>query len=255
MNEFTERYENLSNSGLLKIIENSNDYQPLAVEAAIAELGNRGLSQGELDLAKHELREEQLHVENQYKKGQEQISAFKRRIDFIFDTFNPVQKGLPAPDRLIRLVTVVFSCLPIYWLITQLTFLWPMVNDGQAYWDLSMFMGYIPFLIMLAAVLLFWKRQRIGWLLFSISLSYRVVAAIYLFFIEITTDWTSGYAVLEALFPRTPPIYYLGAIIFFGGTLTAIAKKSIREIYLIDTKWMWASMGAGAFMAYILLRP
>lgn len=40
MNEFIKRYKTLSNSDLLRVIENQSDYQPEAVEAAMAEINN-----------------------------------------------------------------------------------------------------------------------------------------------------------------------------------------------------------------------
>ena len=55
MNPFTERYKTLSNTDLLKIIDNGADYQPLAVETAYTELENRKLAPEVLENAKAEI--------------------------------------------------------------------------------------------------------------------------------------------------------------------------------------------------------
>ncbi|ANQ51690.1 hypothetical protein MY04_4352 [Flammeovirga sp. MY04] len=44
MNEFKERYKSFSNIDLLRIIENKSEYQPIAIEAAEAEIEERNIS-------------------------------------------------------------------------------------------------------------------------------------------------------------------------------------------------------------------
>lgn len=50
--EFTDRYKNYSNSELLKIIDNPNNFQPLAVETAKAIFESRQLSDEDIEIAK-----------------------------------------------------------------------------------------------------------------------------------------------------------------------------------------------------------
>jgi hypothetical protein len=52
MNQYTELYKPLSNSDLLKIINNPNDYQLSAIEAAKSELADRQLTEVELEKCK-----------------------------------------------------------------------------------------------------------------------------------------------------------------------------------------------------------
>ncbi len=54
MNPFTEQYKALNNIDLLRILEKSEEYQPLAVEAAQLELAFRKLSNKELDEVRFE---------------------------------------------------------------------------------------------------------------------------------------------------------------------------------------------------------
>ena len=71
MNQFTERYKQATNTELLRIIENSDGYQPLAVETAKKELDSRKLTDSELYSAKEELSFERQDYEQKEQKKQD----------------------------------------------------------------------------------------------------------------------------------------------------------------------------------------
>ena len=52
MNEFQERFRNFDSRKLLKIIEDAENYQSIAVEAAKLELSNRSISDEEVQAVK-----------------------------------------------------------------------------------------------------------------------------------------------------------------------------------------------------------
>jgi hypothetical protein len=54
-NSFTEYYKTITNLELLEILENPDDYQPSAIEAAKNEISSRQLSDTEISEAKESL--------------------------------------------------------------------------------------------------------------------------------------------------------------------------------------------------------
>src|SRR5688572_18759728 len=71
MNPFAEQYKSLNNIDLLRILEKSEEYQPLAVEAAQLELTFRKLSNEELEAARvgFELEKEREKIAKQREIG------------------------------------------------------------------------------------------------------------------------------------------------------------------------------------------
>lgn len=53
-NSFTTIYKSFSNKELYEVIQNKNDYQPAAAEAAIVEFQNRNLSDDELTILEND---------------------------------------------------------------------------------------------------------------------------------------------------------------------------------------------------------
>ncbi len=89
MNPFSEQYKSLNNIALLRILERSTEYQPLAVEAAQLELTFRKLSNEELDAEKVGLA---LEKEREQIARQREISSRIKRITSpLWNYFRTVQ--------------------------------------------------------------------------------------------------------------------------------------------------------------------
>ncbi len=89
MNPFSEQYKSLNNIALLRILERSAEYQPLAVEAAQLELTFRKLSNEELDAERVGL---ELEKEREQIARQREISSRIKRITSpLWNYFRTVQ--------------------------------------------------------------------------------------------------------------------------------------------------------------------
>jgi len=73
--EFHEKFKTYSNVELVRIIKNSRDYQPKAVETAKTILSGRQLSETEILIAENEVK-----VEKQQKREKRQKQIDERRI-------------------------------------------------------------------------------------------------------------------------------------------------------------------------------
>jgi hypothetical protein len=117
-----------------------------------------------------------------------------------------------------------------------------MFTDIGAKWDFSMVLYFLPLLYVPIATIMFFKRRKIGWTLLAIFLSYSAVSSIGLFIMTLKRE-QSGFAPLDNIFHRSSPTTNIMTLLFFAGTLWTICKEEIREIYIVDKKFMFRTIG------------
>ncbi len=243
MTEFTELYKKLSNFELLKIIAESDKYNPIAVETAKTEIDSRELSTEELRKVETDINEHQEIKRLEIRKWKRQEEKIKQGASTFFETVNPVQNGIQTPEKIIRLTTLIFVAVTVFTIFKEFGMLSYMFSEGEVNWDLSLVEYCFPLIILPVAIFLFWKRKKSGWVLLSIYLTYSTISAIGLFFMSLGRE-PSGIPALESLFPTVSPITYIMTIIFFGGTLWLICKEIIRNIYKISKQTMIMTIGS-----------
>jgi len=242
MTEFTELYQKLSNSELLKIVVESEKYNPIAVETAKTEIESRKLSEQELNQAKSKIAEEENVKKREVAKRKERDERIKKSTSTLFETINPIQNGIQTPEKIIRLTILIFGCLVIYRLYQQFGMFQVIFHEGISDWDLSMVEYFLPIIILPIAVILYWKRNKIGWVLFSIFLTYSAFNAIVLFFMNLGRK-PSGIPALENIFPTVSPTVYIMTLLFYGGFLFLNCKDDIRDVFKVSKKTMFTSIG------------
>lgn len=242
MTEFTERYKSLSNIELLKILEEQENYQKIAVETAKDELQNRKLSDQELEQAKSEILKQQLEKKKKTEKNTEREGKLKNYGKTFIETISPIQNGIQTPERIIRLITIVFGGISIYRLFKEFGMLRYIFTDSNSGWDLSLVEYFFPLIILPIATYLFWKRKKTGWILLAIFLTYSAMSSLVMFFMNLGRQ-PSGFANLDALFPTVSPLTYLVTLVFFCGGLWAISKKEIRDIYDLNKSTLYKVVG------------
>lgn len=251
MNQFTERYKQASNTELLKIIENSDDYQLLAVEAAKTELDFRKLTNSELNSAKEELSLERQDYEQKKQKKQGRIDKVKNIASSAIDNLNPIQESTLKTDKLINLISLVFGGIALYQIIKEFGML-KFMFSGQGEWDFSMVLYFLPLILIPTASILFWLRKKFGWILLSYYLCFSAVNSISL----IIMTWNmkpTGNAALDSLFPITSPSVYVMTSLFFVGTLWVINKQDLRQKFQIDKKTMIGTIVISVAISLLIL--
>lgn len=242
MTEFTELYQKLSNSELLKIVAESEKYNPIAVETAKTEIESRQLTEHELNQAKLKIAEKENAKKRENEKRKEREGKIKKSTSTLFETINPIQNGIQTPEKIIRLTILIFGCLAIYRLYQQFGMFQMIFHEGISDWDLSMTEYFFPIIILPIAVILFWKKNNVGWILLSIFLTYSAFNAIVLFFMNLGRQ-PSGIPALENIFPTVSPAVYIMTLLFFGGFLFLNCKDGVRDIFKISKQTMFVTIG------------
>lgn len=240
MTDFTGKFTTYSNTDLLKIIDSPDDYQPLAVETAKNIFASRQLSDKDIESAKGELA---LLRQEKEAKDQKNIENKAKNIGAsVLSTVNPIQAETPNTDKIIKIISIVFGGLFLFQLYKEFGMISFMFTDSGAKWDFSMVLYFLPVLIVPTATILFFKRKKSGWTLLAIFLSYSAVSSIGLFILTLNRE-PSAFPSLDNIFPQTSPTTHIMTLLFFAGTLWTICKKEIREIYSVDKKYMFRTIG------------
>ncbi len=255
MNEFQERFKNFDNRKLLKILEDADSYQPIAIEAAKLELSKRQVNEDEIQSVRDEIFDKKTKIE----KRQEQVKKIENKAKSIgtelFETVNPIQKEPQTIDRKVNLIVIVFGLLAIYQIFKEFELIKFMFTDSLAEWDFRMVLYFAPLILLLISVSLFWKRNKIGWILISAFFVYNIVNTLGMFFL--TREWNDGeftndystedlqikFQEIESLFPQPNLIVYLIIIAIFGAALWVINKEDIRNEFQIDVKSSLITIG------------
>jgi hypothetical protein len=252
MSEYTELYKKLSLSELLKIQAESHKYKPVAVETAIKEIERRNLSA-------EDILEAHLYIEN--KNNTKKVEAEKRKIKkeklkksaFTFlETISPIQNGIRTPEKIIRLITILFAIIAIYKIYNEFWFLRFMFTDGLSKWDLSTIAYMLELILLPITVILFWKRKRIGWILLALLLTSSAMSAIELFFYNFNRK-PSSFPGLNKLFPVVSPMVYVTAFIFHSASLWLICKKNVSSIFKVSEQTVFLSVSLTIIVQLIFI--
>ncbi|MEL7124327.1 MAG: hypothetical protein AAFO07_33130, partial [Bacteroidota bacterium] len=113
---------------------------------------------------------------------------------------------------------------------------------------------------------LFWKRNRMGWILMSAFFVYKIVNSIGVLYLtwkwdkddEYLNDYSPGdfqieIQEIESLFSQPNPMIYLTIVAMFGASLWVIFKEDLRNEFKVDVKSSWITVGVSIIVTLIIV--
>lgn len=249
--DFSRQFRSISNTELLDILENADEYQPEALAAAKAELASRNLTPEAIELARQPL------IEKRHKKDKERqkVKAIEEKIkkagNNVFDTLNPIQTGIPSAEKKIRLIVIIFGGLFLYGFLKNIRENIYLLKDFSSYPFLTG-ITFLLFFFLPVAVFTFWRRKKTGWTLLSIFLIYSIINTGWMVY-EALTWKSSGFIAVDNIFPHPSPVKFYLPLLLFGSTLFVICQKDIREIYQLTRTRMLETIAVTAFTSFLLV--
>ncbi|MBI1227469.1 MAG: hypothetical protein GC192_19715 [Bacteroidetes bacterium] len=264
MNDFQQKYKSYDTRKLLKILEEAENYQPEAVEAAKFELANREISKADIQSVKNEVSIERFRIEERQKHLQKAEDKAKAIGANLLENISPIQKEPFSADKKLNIIVVVFGIWAVYQLAQGLGILPFSFRSSYGRWDTDPISYFLPLIVLPVALFLFWKRNNVGWMMFCAYLVYNIINALAMLSLawrwnrhEEISDNTPGYIHIDFhnrdIFAGPDPMTFLSALIVFGGTLWVISRSDSRNLFEINLQTALMTMGAVASISIYLI--
>ena len=224
-NIFSVAYKRLNNAQLIEIIENPQNYQPMAIEAAELEITTRQLNSQNVEEIKAELKSKKLEEQRLQNKSAERKKEFKTKAFQVLEYVDPLVKKTSNKSIIIitfiLLVIALFSIISVYSTFKYMF----LMDEGVGFFSLDIIEAiYLPI-----TIFLFWKKKFIGFGMLFFWLCFRIIStSIYAYYIFQIPEINGPMADLIKLPNLSTSITQ---IVFYGGLLYFINKPSIKSLY------------------------
>lgn len=245
INPFFNRYKALRNAELLTVINNPDNYHPLAVEAAHIELNNRQLTPEQLEL---------LYIDVEAAEQQKVIHQQKaaRIGQSIVNFLNPLSAALPPVSKYINIITIIAAALYIVALIFGGKLIL-IALFNPAFYSPFFFYSSISYLLLPIGILLFGLRKKAGWLILCLVSTYKAIELLIIYKKEIGFKLNSQFG-SEITDTR---LVISGIVILFTlFVAVSVCRANIRSVYKVSarTKVLTIALAAG-WALFDILKP
>ncbi|MFN3195903.1 MAG: hypothetical protein ACE364_08145 [Chlorobiota bacterium] len=221
MKSYEEKFKNLKDSELIEIIQNRNQFDEVAIEAAENELSERGIEASKSKSSAND---------NAPNKFISKLKGFAHDIHLSI-----VRKG--KYEKIIGVMTVFLLLSYLYNLYNDLSFTLFILSDGL--FDIFTFLKIAEIIAFPLFLWLLWNKRKWGWIIFELYFSNIVIMNLIFVIIywEQTPFWETDNeitTVADFLF-YIPPLYTnVVKILFYLGLLLILFKSQIRDLFNID---------------------
>lgn len=221
MKSYEEKFKNLKDSELIDIVQNTSQFDEVAIEAAECELNKRGIEASKSKSSAND---------NAPNKFISKLKGFAHDIHLSI-----VRKG--KYEKIISVMTIFLLLTYLYNLYNDLSFTLFILSDGL--FDIFTFLKIAEIIAFPLFLWLLWNKRKWGWVIFEVLFTNSVFTNILLLFVgwELTPFWETDNEITTAadfLF-YIPPLYTnVVKILFYLGLLLILFKSQIRDLFNID---------------------
>lgn len=225
-NQYSEIYKKLPTEKLLGIIENSKDYQSIAVDTAKLELENRQLDKQDLEKIKNDVKQQNIEKQNLESEAKEKRKEIVSKAFKFLEYADPLVEK--SPDKSIIILMVLLSIISIFKIAVNASSIkYVFENDGISglITDLDILeMIYLPI-----TILFLWRKSITGWKMLFIWLCYHLIR------IGVLTYFAFQFLDIDgplSSFITTPSLSTcLMLFVFYGGLLYFINKPTTKSLF------------------------
>lgn len=154
---------------------------------------------------------------------------------------NTLNENQTKSTKLINYISTIFGCLTIYFLYKVLrTFI--LTSTESAELGIFIALDIIPVVVLPIAAILFWSRNRTGWILVALFSTYSILSSILTLTMatNILYITNSGLEYKDFLIST---IVKLLLFLFYLATIIILCTANIREIYHVNQKTIFITFG------------
>ena len=242
---FSEYYKKISNVELLDILDNAQDYNPLAIAAATLELEQRGLSETDIEEARYPLLAAKLLKEMKAEKRLAWQENMHTAGESVFSAVKPGDTNEILVNKIIVWVVIVYGLEFLISLPTLFSLFRGEFGNGASFKFLS-FLS--PQLLRPVALYIFWKRKPAGWTLLAICITYSLVADLAYICVKIVSMY--NYRYFTSWHITATDIFQL---FIQASLLYVICRKDIRLIYDVVVSKMAGIIFITALLTFLIM--
>lgn len=248
--DFQEYYKKISNTELLDILNNADDYHLSAVEAARNELNSRGLSDEDLEVANEPLMLEQMKKDRKAMEKMELAKKIKEASNQIFYVVAPEDSKEKLADKKIVFIVI---CYAVYFILTitlQYNTIWGIILDITES-PLLVPVYLLPLFATPVALVTFWRRKSAGWSMLALIVSFNATINFSMLYKRIVERISRLY--IDNLYGspvRGADIFYL---FILTSTLIVLCRTDMRRIYNIGTPKMAGLVFIGMIIGLLFI--
>lgn len=242
--DFSEYYKKISNVELLDILDNEQDYNPLAIAAANLELEQRELSPIDIEEARYPRNAEKLLKEMKAEKKMALQEKMNTAGESIFSAVKPGDTNEVLTNKIIVWVVIIYGLEFLISIPTIFSMFRGEFGNGSP----STFLLFLlPQLLIPVALYIFWKRKSAGWTLLTICITYSLVADLAYVCVKIASMYTY----------RSFSWWHITATDIFelfiqASLLFVICRKDIRLIYDVNVSKMAGIIFISALLTFLI---
>lgn len=261
MEEFLKKYKLYPTKKLLRILEESENYQRMAVLAAEIELDTRAVSQEEIDIVKKEVQREKAHLARKAAENKAAKEKAKSMGEEFFKTISPIQVEPQTTNRKINAILICLVFLSIVALIENYGFFQYSFYLGENGIDPAIIAIFLFTLVPLITTPLWGLRKKTGWILLAFHLITIITGSIISFFASLSR-WlnlkfiykdpsTVDFETTQISFVGNP-IQHLVIVALFLGFLWFISQPDIKKVFKIERQTAIYTFGIASFISILM---
>lgn len=166
---FLHKYKDLSVKELVTIIDNPENYQDAAVDAARQLIEEKNISQIELDAIRGIIPDQSVNPG---------ISNYRHDSHSYLDEFQVLNNIETATPRNWWLLGIFFTCLMLLQVAVHARSIMTMDWNNPRNFNFIM-LTLIPVSLIILGVVLYWLKNKLGWILVVGIVSFQILSAIY----------------------------------------------------------------------------
>jgi hypothetical protein len=248
-NSFSEYYKTISDAELLSILENTDEYQQAAIEAAKQELERRQLAVSRLEHLKNELARKKYEEEQVKQRLQHVERTIREKLSNTLEILNPIQTEIADAERILRFIIILWGLLAAYQTIHDHEIELQSVREFPYHPFLNTVI-LLPYIVLPVSIYYLWKRKPLGWTLFVVYLTVQLLAEVSALYYALNWRPTGIQWMDKLTKPSLPKILLL--LVFVGGTLYAVSLQKLRSLFFIEQKKMFLTVGITIVVSFLV---
>lgn len=246
MDNYIDKFKTKTNSELMRIITRPNEYKPDALQIATEILESRNLTPKEIDDLKEEVHKDLMAEELVQQRKVDFEDKVKVSMLSSFVLISPLEPNITNTEKIVRIITILLILSFLYSIFNSISYFQEALSQEKL--DEEFAITIFSLLLLPLAIMLFHQRKKMGWTFFSFLLAFLTPLSILNLIMAIRTQSS-----FDSYNPFPSPSTSVSKIVLYGGLLSLLCLKGIRNIYSISKTRFYLAVVLPVILTFLFL--